>query len=173
MIAARLFVFLFEKNRNKWMKVINVLAIAFMSVIAFRYGYNYVDATLTKAASYTSQTTYQYIWEYIIGGIGLLVIIYNSVYGFRNDQWQGVTKNLSRLLLVLAIVELVFITTYSIFHRYIAASTIICTPLIILLCSNSNSNLLVKKRNIIIVSLIMLLLACTRGNLCGYKFFLL
>ena len=87
---------------------------------------------------------------------------------------RGGTRNIAILLLVLALFEIILIRSYSIFHRFVAASTMICAPLIGITVENWIENgKVVKVRNLIIVCLLILGLACVRGNLCGYKFFIL
>ena len=69
------------------------------------------------------------------------------------------------------IVALVFCYQYSIFHRTITFVSILTMPLI---CFNLKEYSSKKYEETIIgISLLVLILACTRGDLCAYKFFIL
>ena len=174
LIVIRLTAFLFEKKQRLALRVLNIIAIFVMGIIAIRFGNNFVDATLEKASNYTNNPTYYYYWEYIIGGIGYIIIMYNIYPGLKRNLQEGITRNIATLLLILSMFELIFIQSYSIFHRYVAASTIIFIPLLVFLIDDDlNYGRKVKMHNVLSLSIIILLLACARGNLCGYKFFII
>ena len=83
LVALRLLVLLFEEKRGISIRVLNVIAVMVMAFLAFRYGNNLMDATLAKAASYTTNTIYQYSWEYLIGGIGFIMICLVAYPAFK------------------------------------------------------------------------------------------
>lgn len=83
-------------------------------------------------------------------------------------------KNAFRYLAVILAGEVLFFRTYSVFHRFFTVAVVVSIPLLLtyLNCESANSRFKSRKA-IIISSMLILFLACVRGNLCGYKFFLL
>lgn len=175
LVAIRLFALLFEKKKSFTAQLVNGIFFVGLTGIAVFYGGNYIDASITKANNYISGPTYAYIWEYLIVGLQLMLIIYllYVYYKFNYEKRQPI-NDIARLLLLLSIIEVVLIGSYSIFHRFIAASTFLSIPLMAYVLENrvaNNSTVLIRR--IKVVSMFILLLACVRGNLCGFKFFLL
>ena len=82
--------------------------------------------------------------------------------------------NLAFISAILAIIELVLIMSYSIFHRYSGFSSFITFPLLAhVLNAESELDRHSFNKYIKLVCVIVLILACLRGNLCAYKFFVL
>lgn len=175
LVAIRLFALLFEKKKTFTAKLAKIIFFVGLTGIAVFYGGNYIDASITKANNYISGPTYAYIWEYLIVGLQLMLIIYllYVYYKFNYEKRQPI-NDIARLLLLLSIIEVVLIGSYSIFHRFIAASTFLSIPLMAYVLENRVANKsTVLMGRIKVVSMFILLLACVRGNLCGFKFFLL
>lgn len=152
-----------------------IMALAFCTV-ALVFGKDYLLAATEKGSTYITQEIYGYTWEYLIGGICLAVIILTLVkYGkIRNNKKYSRLKSLSVFCALMATVEVCFCFEYSIFHRFVMFNTIIALPVISAVIDSERE----KKQALYINSLRLLTymifaIACTRGNLCGYKFFIL
>ena len=175
LIGLRLISMLFEGKKTKVLTFINAIAAVITAVLAIRFGNDYIDAAFNKANSYTTRNVYSYSWEYIIAGMGLIVLAW-TLWKFKNRypyQWKNEKAGL-RYLLPLLIGDVVFVGTYSIFHRYFTALTITSIPILLCFLNMEEKNGLVGARKLLVqMSILILLLACVRGNLCGYKFFLL
>lgn len=175
LVGIRLVCLLLEKKRSPILMFINMLFVLMSILIALRIGIDYIDAAFAKAKSYTSHNVYSYAWEYIIAAIGILLII-SIVYKLKRcypNEWLE-TKNSGRYLILILAYTLVFFRTYTIFQRFFSVSMISSIPVAMTLFSCENMNGRWKKRRqVVLTLLVILLLACTRGNLCGYKFFYL
>ncbi len=177
LIAIRLIALLFEKKTSILHRITNILALILTCFLAFRYGNDYIDASLTKASNfiYGASTHYSYIWEYIIGSIQYLVIgivIINYYRRYRHIKKEY--DDICRIMVILAVLEIALVISYSIFHRFLVVSSMLCIPIMSFeIDQRMKEGRISYSRNIIIVSLLILFLACVRGNLCGYKFFLL
>lgn len=175
LVGVRLFCSLFEKKRNLMSTLLNVIITVSVFALGLKVGEDYLDAGLDKASSYISNSGYSYLWEYIIATLSLLIIMYLLIE-LRRRCPEIVRKHKSsiRFVLILLIIQIVTIRTYAIYHRFVAVSTIMCIPsMITFLCSEDAKGKVKSKQNIVLVSLLVLLIASVRGNLCGYKFFLL
>ena len=162
----------FQRATNTKRKILNTgVAIAF-GMFAFRYGRGFIDAAFTKANNYIDGDTYSYIWEYIIGGLQWIMFAYLINKCQKQDDVSIQLKNIMQICKLILIVEAVFVFEYNIFHRLILVSSFLVIPIV----SHIQAT---KEKNARIISVIMLtsemilLIACARGNLCGYKFFLL
>lgn len=175
LVGIRLVCMLFEKKRSPILIFINASFVLVSILIALRIGSDYIDAAFEKAGVYTSHNVYSYTWEYIIAAIGILLIL-SIVYKLKRcypNEWLE-TKSSGRYLILILAYTLIFFNTYSIFQRFFSASLISTIPIAMTLfsCENQNGRWKMRRRAVLTL-LVILLLACTRGNLCGYKFFYL
>ncbi len=180
LLGIRLACVVFEKKSNIGRTILNILLAILSIFMAIRFGADYIDAAFEKANSYTSRNVYLYSWEYLIAALGLFILI-PILIKFKKrypKDWKAEIISVRYLLIVLA-AEVFFVRTYSIFHRFFTVAVIVSIPwMLTFLNSESENNRNRYNRNrsrqyIVIMSMLVLLLACVRGNLCGYKFFLL
>lgn len=175
LIGCRLVCMLFEGGKSAILTIINIFTVLITFIAAIRFGDDFIDAAFSKASSYVTHDIYSYNWEYIIAGLGITIIIrvlWKYMKRYR-DQWRREIVRLRYLLLLVA-GDLIFVGIYSIFHRYHTAVIIASIPALLTFLDREHRNGLIGSRKLIVqTSLVILLLACTRGNLCGYKFFLL
>ena len=143
--------------------------------MAVALGSDYIDAAFDKAMSYTSHNVYSYVWEYLIAGIGFALIL-ATIYNLKKrypDKWRELKPSI-RFLIAIIVYALLFVNVYSICQRFFSACLICAIPVIMQFFSCEYACTRGKtRRNTIIILMVVLLLACTRGNLCGYKFFVL
>ena len=173
LIGIRLFCSLFEKKRKAIGTVFSVLITVTVFGVAVMVGEDYIDASFDKASSYLKNDQYSYIWEHAIAVLSLLVVLYLLInLRKKNPGLYIKDKSAIRILYVLLLFQIVTIMSYTIFHRFVIVSSLLCIPIMLSYLTSEHEQTRVKSRqNIVIVSLIILFLACTRGNLCGYKFF--
>lgn len=175
LVAFRLLSMLFEKKKSYFLTIMNVVVIVITSFMAVRYGSDYIDAAFRKANSYVTSNKYTSVWEYVIAFMGLTIIV-SIVWKLykRYPQQLNRDKNSIRFLLLILIFDLVFIGQYSIFHRYFTALSVASVPALgAFFVFEHDNGFKLSRKQIELLSLIILLIACIRGNLCGYKFFLL
>ena len=175
LIGIRLVCTLFEKKRNIASTILNALIAIAVFVIGIRVGDDYIDAGFTKANNYILSNSYSYRWEYIIVILSMTVVVM-TLWRLRKRYPEGFAeeKNGIRFLMILLVGEIFTITTYSIFHRFAAVSVFFSAPVVLTFLNLESENGRYRSRQtIVIISLTVLFLACVRGNLCGYKFFLL
>lgn len=175
LVVLRLFAMIFEKKKSYWKLLINVIVFFFMAFIATKYGSDYIDASIEKANGFISNNVYSYSWEYIIASLQFVIIIILLVKYYRLYRMPGSgVDNIAFMISILSVVEIILIKSYSIYHRYIGFSTFISIPLLIyVLQKEYQQDRYTFCKFTKMICTIVLLLACLRGNLCAYKFFIL
>lgn len=173
LLAIRLLLFAFTNARSRKTRLLDIVLSVFLIVTSVYFGYFYLDATYNKATNYLQNDTYYYSWEYIIGVVGIIltvIILFYSRHIRKHSQYSQIWVFVS----ILTVFELVFIWSYSIFHRFIVASTIVSMPLLPIAIERMIND---RKYNTVkvfkILCVIVLIISCSRGNLSGYKFFVL
>lgn len=84
LIAIRFMCMIFEKKRNTILTFLNVIFVALCALMAVALGSDYIDAAFDKAMSYTSHNVYSYVWEYLIAGIGFVLIL-TTIHNLKKD----------------------------------------------------------------------------------------
>lgn len=155
--------------------ILNFIAIVVVLVATLQFGDIYIDTALQKYDSYTSTDSYSYGWEYLISSLALIVIVFFMWRLWRYYPLGFVKEKVSiKLLAIVILFALVNVSTYSIYHRFVSICIVLSVPMLLTYLNLSYSNGHKQSRRFIIsFSMFILFLACTRGNLCGYKFFLL
>ena len=173
-LGIRFFCALFEKKRMIVSTFLGGILTAGGIGLGFIFGNDYVEAAFQKATTYLNEDVYSFFWEYVIGVFSLAVVA-ACIWKLRKRYSPGKEeKNTMRFLVIMLAVEVLTFATYSIFHRFAVFSVFLNTP--ILLSTLGNEEICGRRRfrqMVIVASIIILAVACTRGNLCGYKFFLL
>lgn len=135
--------------------------------------HEYIIMIFEKAGSYLFGEKYYYIWEYIIAGMiyVLMTFVLYNVYKYNKMKQIKKYNDLIIFNLTLFILELATCFQYSMFHRLVTFSCVMMMPLVAYYLKIAGNE---KKGNIILaVALVVLFVACVRGDLCAYKFFLL
>lgn len=171
-IGIRILYMIFQRTTNTKRKIFNAAVVAVFIVFAYRYGKSFIDAAFIKANNYIYGDTYSYIWEYIIGGIQWFIFAYSINKCRKLNSISVPLMNIIQISRLFLIVEAVFIFEYNIFHRLILVSSFLVIPIISHIQTSKEKNDKIISV-IILMSELTLLIACARGNLCGYKFFLL
>lgn len=175
LVALRMFSMIFEKKKSYWNLFIKVIVFIVMAFVAFKYGSSYIDASIEKASGFIANNIYSYSWEYIIASLQFVIIIVLLVKYYRLYRMPGSgIDNIAFIITVLSIVEIVLIRSYSIYHRYIGFSSFITIPLLVhVLQREYQQGRYYFGKFTKLICMMILILACMRGNLCAYKFFML
>ena len=155
--------------------ILNLIAIVVIFVTTIQYGDVFINTAFHKYDSYTSTDSYSYTWEYVISSLALVVILlsmWKLWWYYRLDFMKE--KVSVKFLIIVFLFALVNVSTYSIYHRFVSLCIVISIPMLLTYLNSSYENGNKKStRFIMLMSMTILFLACARGNLCGYKFFLL
>lgn len=170
---------LIKHENSLFTKIINVGVVIAAITAVVTFGSSYLKSAIEKSESYLSGGHYSYIWEYLIAGMMVILIIYNLYYYFKNTRHsfrESLKDRLSVNNLVLFTISFLAIAIilffqYSIFHRTVTFVSIVFLPIVGLNLTYSASKRF--ERNVLVFSLFILFVACARGDLCAYKFFLL
>ena len=171
--------YLVISKKNGWIKTLcNVFTVVFFMGIAIYFGSSYITEMYNKASAFIKgSNTYSYFWEYIIGILQVILFIYilNNRRHIVNIKVDQKIKELSKLAWIFLIIVITLFSEYNIFHRFITASSFLMIPVMAEALSVCEKERIhgVKYKVVQILSYIILIIACTRGTLCGFKYFLI
>lgn len=164
---------------TKFKNIIFKLSVFIFSIITLILLINsnssFIDSIFNKAYNYSNNLEeYVYFWEMLIGFLlqieaCIILFVYGKVnykqsYKFTTIAW------LSRISLLISFLGLPF--SFAIFRRFASASILFSIPLCGLIISNyKNKKIFIY--TLWIISFVVFLLSIIRGNMCGYKFFIL
>lgn len=173
-LIIRLFFMLVQRSNTFLKRIANFFLSCVFIVLIYQYGRMYIEAASDKAEGYISaDSTYSYLWEYIIG-IATIFIIFIVMTCIKRKEIDKRVKNLYVFISIFVVICLLFsFFEYNIFHRLVCFVSILVLPLVSSALNDEKMNIHKVKNTIYILSFIILVIACGRGNLCGYKFFLL
>lgn len=163
-----------ENEMSALKKMLSVSALtAIVIVTCIKYP-TVVIYSFNKGVSYLGNDAYSYSWEYIIGVIQWLAIASITYKIGKNlKEYEGANGliHINRMAKVLLILEAILIFEYNIFHRFILISLFFSIPQISFYLSNSKSEKAIN--NFKLICIFIFVIVCARGNLCGYKFFIM
>ncbi len=174
LIVRLIYYIVFENDMSALKKMLSVSAmIAVVTGFYIRFP-SAITRSFDKAVGFLSNDTYSYKWEYLIGiiqWITIASITYKLTKNIKSyDGAQGL-QHINHMATILLIIEVVLIFEYNIFHRFILVSLFLSIPQISFYLSNSKDNK--TYANLKLICFIIFAIVCARGNLCGYKFFIL
>lgn len=170
----RLLTILINKEKSNLKKIGNFFLVGILIVLIFKYGSQYIDAILDKTDTYVSGDGYSYIWEYLISWIymifsTLFILIIKTDTSKENEISIFNYKN---FILLINFIIFIFSFEYSIFTRFQLFSSILFLPYFSICLSSTKKESKFFTFAFIFVSVAIFAIACTRGNLCGFKFLL-
>ena len=171
--AIRLVFIVFQKSRSAIVKVITVYFAIACVLLFYRYGKFYIISTIDKAESYLSSEHYYYIWEYVIAAIMWSVSLFSlktSKYYIMNHCNVSL-KNIYTFSKILLFIDFFCIIQYSMFHRMVTFTCMIFMPLVAIAYEYAENRKYIRYIWLILYS--VMLFVFLRGDLCGYKFFVL
>lgn len=168
-------VFTSETGKKRVIYLITICLVG--GLFYYRFG-NLVTNTIAAAEGYISDTeSYFYIWEYLFNGLYLIFVLYIAVIKVKrlNKGLSPEGRIARKTVLLYAAICIVFITTYSIFHRFISLITMFSIPLLMEIISEyseqKESKVIIN--NILAIAILFLFLSGLKGNLNGIRFFTL
>lgn len=160
----------FQKSKSLLKQLFNLILLLVMAFLLFHYGSSYFDSALNRAEVYiTSDNSYFNLWEYLMQIISTVVLVF-SIWNTKDAIKSTKFKNMYLFNVFILLIELLFLYEYNTFHRMTTFSLIINIPVVY--NSITLNRQMTRKQFILYTSLIILIIACTRGNLSGYKFFI-
>ena len=148
------------------------------AAFSFRYLGDFISGSFEYGRGYiTNSKEYTYFWEQIIGIFETIETIYVLREYRRNilrtperaEPGKRPLYLFTLLWTVISVIALPF--SYAIFRRYTMLCTITSSPLVVQLFRTDQAK---KYRGVLFCfSLVIFALSGVRGDLCGYKFFVL
>ncbi len=172
----RLAYLLFGQLGSKMPKIGSYITAIVLCAVGITVGGSYITAAFNKGVSYINNNWYSYTWEYIIGFIQLVLVVYTLVQyrKIKDEEVLSKLKPLAQFNTIMCVVEVLLCFEYTIFHRFIMFSSIIIIPVMYTVLQYKMQKKDYRYVTFVrVLTLAMFFIACARGNLCGYKFFLL
>lgn len=176
------FLLLLVQGRGIARKVMVWFGVLFIAALSYEYLGSYIVSSFEYGQGYLENSQeYTYSWEIIIGLIEtcetvyILIMYYLSTLNKDETETKFGYKSLYIFTLIWTIVcSIALPFSYNIFRRYTILCTITSIPLVArLFKSSSNEKVDAICRTLFVFSLIIFILSGIRGDLCGYKFFIL
>lgn len=165
----RFFMLLFSRTQTIRKKIRNIFITMAIFVFVYALGRDYIDAAIYKAMKYLTGDAYSFAWSYWISGI-LTFVVVCTCFGRHQNISDGL-KNMRGYVLLIIAIACIFSFEYSIFHRLTLFASLLVIPYLgKRIDSSKNTGFSIF---VFICSLVMLAISVTRGNLSGYKFFLM
>lgn len=167
---------LFSRKTNIAHTVVNIFTIIVFVIIGIRYGNVFIDEMIRKGTAFiSSNESYSYFWEYIIGILQLFVGLY-ILFTRRKYMKHNKTKikDFSILTSILYTLVIVLCFEYNIFHRYLTAASFIFIPVVTETLTTYENEGWNRKCYVTIqlATYLIFTIACVRGNLSGFKYLL-
>lgn len=167
---------IFSRKKNRAHTIVNIITVLIFVFIGIRYGNVFIDEMVRKGTAFISSSeSYSYYWEYIIGTLQLFVGLY-ILFTRRKYMRHNKTKmkDFAVLTGILYTLVIVLCFEYNIFHRYITAASFIFIPVVTETLTTYENEGWDRKCYVTIqlVTYLILPIACIRGNLSGFKYFL-
>lgn len=170
------FVFLLIQGKDIAKKFLMWIFVGCLAFLSFQYLSNFISESIKYGKGYVNNSNeYTYTWEIIIG----LIETFETVYVLRAFQKAYAKKEVehgyrtlylfSLIWTVISVLALPF--SYAVFRRYTMLCTVTSIPLVSELFKNDNADK--YRRALFYFSFIIFALSGVRGDLCGYKFFVL
>lgn len=166
----------FRKKCEKGGRIGSLVLAAVMVALLVITGSTFVEAMLDKGASYLTGSVYSYFWEYLLHIVQMAFIVY-SLFRYRKIK-QEMDEGENEIWRFVAILSAAVVASlpldYSIFTRYASVAGMLA-PLVSVSIMNwlGEQESRAYRRETCAIVAIILLLACTRGDLSAYKFFLM
>lgn len=176
------FLFLLVQSQGVAKKFLMSVIVFLLAIFSYKYLGGYISGSLEYGQNYLNDTNeYTYIWEIIIGLIETVETLY-VLYKFRKmlldydseDEYELNNLYLFTLIWVfISVISLPF--SYAVFRRYTMLCTVTSIPFVASLFGTDveKSDRIGTFRILFGLSFLIFALSGVRGDLCGYKFFVL
>lgn len=177
------FLFLLVQSRGITKKILMSAVVFVLAIFSLKYLGGYISGSFESGQNYLNNTKeYTYIWEIVIGLIETFETLYvlnkyrtKTVESDSEVEEYGL-KNLYLFTLIWTVVSVISLPfSYTIFRRYTMLCTVTSIPLVAFLLGTDVNELERKRTRCILFALSFLIFALSgvRGDLCGYKFFVI
>lgn len=177
------FLFLLVQSRGITKKILMSAVVFVLAIFSYKYLGGYISGSFEYGQSYLNNTKeYTYIWEIIIGLVETFETLYvlnkyrkKTVESGSEAEEYGL-KNLYLFTLIWTVVSVISLPfSYAVFRRYTMLCTVTSIPLVAFLFDTDieKSESIRTFRILFGLSLLIFALSGVRGDLCGYKFFVL
>lgn len=166
----------FRKKGDKGGRIGSLILTAAMVALLLMTGSSFIEGMLDKSMSYLTGRVYSYFWEYLLHIVQMAFVVY-SLFKYREikQEMDEGGNEICRFVAILSVAVLVSLPLdYSIFTRY-ASVVGMLAPLVSVSLMNrlDEQESRTYRRETCVMAAIILFLACTRGDLSAYKFFLI
>ncbi len=185
LIAARFIVSIFDTKSTTVKKRIYFFILGVGIILATYFLDGYLDEIVKKAKSYLRGDGYSYLWEYVLAILACFVMLSALLKGKDIIAKSKLKLNVWILYeIALFIVALFVCYEFTTFHRLTTyIMPIIALPLLMTVLQSiddkkklgqtSSSGMIIDFGScIMLVSILLLFIACFRGSLCSFKFFI-
>ena len=172
------FLFLLIQSQGAAKKFLMGIVVLAGALFSFKYMGSFIRGSFEYGKGYlTDSKEYTYVWEQIIGIIETIETVYVLRAFHRTilcapDRKMSSKKSLYLFTLIWTAISVIALPfSYAIFRRYTMLCTITSIPLVSELFKNDKADK--YRRALFCFSFIIFALSGVRGDLCGYKFFVL
>lgn len=177
------FLFLLVQSQGVVKKLLMSTVVFILAVFSYKYLGGYISGSFEYGLNYLNNTKeYTYIWEIVIGLIETFETLYvlnkyrrKTVESGSEPENHGL-KNLYLFTLIWTVMSIISLPfSYAVFRRYTMLCTVTSIPLVAFLLGTDieKSESMRTFRILFGLSLLIFALSGVRGDLCGYKFFVL
>ena len=172
-ILIRLIIPLFDRTMKAWKRIVYILFLAILSILLFANINELLESVFEKAMGYITGKMYSYTWGYIIGALILAIVIINLIQYSKIRKGDVKDLNQLRLFSIISIsIAMLCFFEYSIFSRTSSILLpVIYAPCFMLVLEKSKDSRF--RNNVIIISVVIMVVSFLRGEMSGYKFFVL
>lgn len=176
------FVFLIFQYKEPTKKILMSFLVLALGAFSIFYLKDYISGSFEYGQRYLlNRNEYTYVWEILIGlfeTIETIYILRQFKRRFKNTDVDTTGYNAAwKLCVVWTVISVVSLPfSYAIFRRYTIFCTMISMPLlgkILQYEQENNTGRSVFIETIWALSMIVFIISGVRGDLCGYKFFVL
>jgi hypothetical protein len=177
LVLSRILFLVFQEYDRGRRIILTLIAILMMGLMIY-YLRNYIADSFDYGSGYlNNRQQYSYIWEIIIGLIEIVETLYVDISYKRVNSSSETANALMRFSILWCVGSLIALPfSYSIFRRFSIFATVLSIPLIyrtLYSLDIDDSKYLNMRKTIIIVSSLIFIISLLRGDLCGYKLFVL
>lgn len=174
-VVLRMVLLIFERKSSLAEAFLSFFLVVLLFALLFFYASDYLAEMVRRGSNYLASGEYSYFWEYLINGIMMAYAVYVLISSRKAEAKREETRPLKQALVVLCVISIAAAPfSFAIFTRFATLVLFLMPPLVMELLEDEA--FLAKSRFVTLTKLeviVCLLLACARGNLSGYKFFLL
>ncbi len=180
LIAICFAVIVFDARRSFTRKIAFILIVGGIGLALAPNFSDIISNVYEKVLYYVLGDRYSDIWEYIMGGLimMLLVILICEYWRIRKEDDCLVLRSYNAATVICMVIAAVFCFEFSIFYRFVGhLAVILSIPMMLVTLEKSNvkpSRAIREtdfKKVMIVLSAIIALISCIRGSLSSLKFF--